>query len=618
MVAATNAVPEQVLQFAPRIALVIGNGDYAKSWDQLRLSANDATAMAETLKEAGFQLVGDGAQFNVGVVRFQQLIDETAATARAHPGAIVSFYFSGHGFAYQGRNMLAPVDASRASIADAAATSIDVDDVARSLSGAGSTLTMLFLDACREAFDVTIGFADTTPLPGTFIGFGAYFGTAALEDESDKNSKYTAGLLKALHSHWDTLGDFHVGVASMVSANTNFEQIPVYRADPGIAASEAHIALVDPESNYARLSENDASSNLSQNSALLGARCASLGTMGILDSQLQDMRTVFPSGGITVQLGRASPPEALAACEDAYTAGARDPATVRAYGLALIANAQNKAKDKAFADAIIKANALMVEAAENGDGTAETFLALIEAGVIKLGDAPQDLNFARQHILHAVEQGQTPISTIVGLQLISDRTPIWPNREFFGLDRDPATGFKIIVHAAREYDPFAVEILATHLTKELGYESPVNIREILRSALGHMPVFGAFGAFALPRMTIGETLYYLAMADALTGQFGPPDWLTFVQLAVVSEPSFQEVLTVSKSGVPATLVGCALVGGIQVGDDRHLLVISRDEVMAKQFFRMAIEMGGNEARDYSKALVSGEATPCASNWIRHR
>jgi hypothetical protein len=109
---------------------------------------------------------------------------------------------------------------------------------------------------------------------------------------------------------------------------------------------------------------------------------------------------------------------------------------IRAYGLALIGNAANQTKDKAFADAIAKANALMVEAAENGDGTAETLLALVEAGVIKLGDAP----------------------------------------------------------------------------------------------------------------------------------------------------------TVSKSGGAATLVGCTLVGGIQVGDDRHLVVMSRDQPMAEKFCRMAIAM----------------------------
>ena len=47
-----------------RVALVIGNGDYAHFGD-LRNPANDARAMARKLRSLGFELVGDAAHVDV-------------------------------------------------------------------------------------------------------------------------------------------------------------------------------------------------------------------------------------------------------------------------------------------------------------------------------------------------------------------------------------------------------------------------------------------------------------------------------------------------------------------------------------------------------------------------
>ena len=66
---------------AGRVALVIGNGDYARFGD-LRNPANDARAMAEKLQSVGFRLVGGEAHVDVTrqamARRLRELEDELA------------------------------------------------------------------------------------------------------------------------------------------------------------------------------------------------------------------------------------------------------------------------------------------------------------------------------------------------------------------------------------------------------------------------------------------------------------------------------------------------------------------------------------------------------------
>jgi len=603
-----EGLSEQALRFAPRIALVIGNGAYSK-WDPLKLSSNDATAMAATLRDAGFQLVGNEAHINVGVAAFHQLVQEMVANVRSHSGAIVVVYFSGHGFAYQGRNLLVPVDASRASFAAAAETSVELSEITQELSDTGASLSMLFLDACRDELGAEAGFADVSPPPRTFIGFGTYFGTSSHEGEGDTYSEYTGSLFDALRSHWSTIGDMHVELASAVAVKTNFEQIPVYRAAPGIAESHANIALVDPESSYARINSQKGCTGAVAQADDIGTRCASLGTLNLLSPIVNEVTHFYPGGTGSVIFGRSgSPEEALSTCAQAYNAGVRDPATIRAYSLALIA-AHGSQK---LSNIPIKADALLVQAAENGDGTSEALLALVEDGVIQLGGASQDESLAREHILHMAEKGQSPLSVIIGAELISERTPVWPNANFFGLHRNPRLGYQIIVHSAEQNDPLALEMLWGHLTKALGYDESTNIRPYLRAALGHPPASGALTAFTLPDFSVGQTLYAMAMADAFLGQYGPVDLPIFVRLAIVSEPFFPKFIAWGKSGGYASLVGCALVGGIHIGPQREMVVMPRDVPMARRFFQMAIDAGRNDAGQYVDALNAGQTAPCAS------
>src|SRR5919198_2212190 len=88
-----------------RIALLIGNSKYKEQ--PLKNPANDAKAMAATLKELGFDvtLVTDASakQMERAVLEFG---------LKLRKGGVGFFYYAGHGLQVKGQNYLVPVDAT--------------------------------------------------------------------------------------------------------------------------------------------------------------------------------------------------------------------------------------------------------------------------------------------------------------------------------------------------------------------------------------------------------------------------------------------------------------------------------------------------------------------------
>ena len=91
---------------APKVALVVGNGRY-KDAPELKNAPNDARAMAETLKGAGFAvtaLLDTSKDALIGAIR-----DYVHAMEKQK--AVGLFYFAGHGVQLDWRNYMLPVDA---------------------------------------------------------------------------------------------------------------------------------------------------------------------------------------------------------------------------------------------------------------------------------------------------------------------------------------------------------------------------------------------------------------------------------------------------------------------------------------------------------------------------
>lgn len=156
---ADGAVPSTPCGTGPldgtNVALIIGNGGYdGYNWTILRNAANDADSICATLSTAGYsvRLVR-----NVDFDAMQTAIDRFAGETRSARRVIL--YFAGHGFAYDGRNYLVPMDAppmTRRSDIERRFVSLD-SMIARVVPSTAVALVMI--DACRTA-DPVVRLAD--------------------------------------------------------------------------------------------------------------------------------------------------------------------------------------------------------------------------------------------------------------------------------------------------------------------------------------------------------------------------------------------------------------------------------------------------------------------------
>jgi uncharacterized caspase-like protein len=126
---------------APRVALVIGNADYAIG--QLRNPINDAEAMAKALEEAGFDATvatdADQAAMEKAVRAFGAKLKQQ--------GGVGLFYFSGHGAQIAGENYLIPV--SLRSAEEIEKGSVSATEIVAAMASAHKGLNIFILDACR-------------------------------------------------------------------------------------------------------------------------------------------------------------------------------------------------------------------------------------------------------------------------------------------------------------------------------------------------------------------------------------------------------------------------------------------------------------------------------------
>lgn len=128
-----------------RVALVIGNSAY-QNVDRLGNPAGDATAIAELLQTAHFDVVT--ARLDLGVTGFRRTLREFADVARNADMAV--FYFAGHGLEMAGMNYLVPVDARLASDFDLEDETVTLERVLRVVEPA-RRLSLVILDACRDS-----------------------------------------------------------------------------------------------------------------------------------------------------------------------------------------------------------------------------------------------------------------------------------------------------------------------------------------------------------------------------------------------------------------------------------------------------------------------------------
>lgn len=253
---------------AKRVALVIGNDNY-DNVATLQKAGNDATAVADTLKGLGYEVIlardVTRRQMNRELQQFESLL---------RSGDEALFYYAGHGVEIDGRNYLLPTDIPKADAGQEEfiiSEAILVDTVLDRIRRRNTKLAVLILDACRDnpfprsgtrSLGAKRGLAGTAAPEGTFIMYSAGVGQTALDrlsnDDPDPNSVFTRSLIPLLKtpglSLTRTAREVRRNVQELASA-VSHDQRPAYYdevtgdfffAGPGESEANSAPAAADP------------------------------------------------------------------------------------------------------------------------------------------------------------------------------------------------------------------------------------------------------------------------------------------------------------------------------------------------------------------------------------
>ena len=218
-----------------RVALIIGNSGYSNI-PKVDNPANDADAMAETLKTLGFALVGGGAQIDLDKSNFDSAIQ--AFGGQLQDADVSLFYYAGHGIQVRGTNYLVPINANPTREADVDFQMVDVTLVLRQMEASRTRLNLLVLDACRNnpflgrgLRTLARGLVQSQAPEGTLISYATQPGNVAF-DGTDGHSPYTKALAHIVRmvglNVWETFNE--VGLA--VKRSTRGSQQPWLSSSP--------------------------------------------------------------------------------------------------------------------------------------------------------------------------------------------------------------------------------------------------------------------------------------------------------------------------------------------------------------------------------------------------
>ncbi len=211
-----------------RVALVVGNSQYARASLKLINPTNDAQDLAQALKEIGFDVI---LRTDVGKGNFDQALVDFARKAKNADTALV--YYAGHGLQRNGKNYFLPTDIDAQDEYDFNFRTISQDSILDAVSQAKS-VKIVILDACRDnplarQFVASRswggGLARIDFAEEAVIAYATAPGRVANDGES-RNSPFAAALIKRIKEPGLEIMTMFRRVASDVYEKTNGKQQP--------------------------------------------------------------------------------------------------------------------------------------------------------------------------------------------------------------------------------------------------------------------------------------------------------------------------------------------------------------------------------------------------------
>ena len=185
-----------------RVALVIGNSQYADNLGSLMNPVNDAMDISKKLKGFGFEVttLKNATQHKMddAISLFGQRISKD--------GVIGLFYFAGHGVQVKGENYLIPIGSGITSEADVKYKAVNAGQILSQMDQANNGFNLVILDACRNnpfgrSFrSVSRGLARMDAPSGSLIFYATKPGQVA-QDGAGRNGVFTEQLLKSMNDN---------------------------------------------------------------------------------------------------------------------------------------------------------------------------------------------------------------------------------------------------------------------------------------------------------------------------------------------------------------------------------------------------------------------------------
>lgn len=215
-----------------RVALVVGNSAY-QNVSPLANPVNDATAMAESLKRMGFDVI-------VGLdLDHRAFVKHMKEFARQLQGAeLALFFYAGHGLQVDGQNFLAPVNTELLDEIDLEFETVRLDAIISQMEKEPRT-NLIFLDACRNNplarnlaqslgtrnVGSKLGLAPVETGIGTLIAYSTQPGNVAY-DGTGTHSPFSSALLDHLETPGADIAMVLRRVRQQVLSETGGKQVP--------------------------------------------------------------------------------------------------------------------------------------------------------------------------------------------------------------------------------------------------------------------------------------------------------------------------------------------------------------------------------------------------------